>query len=73
MRSLHSDGTTILLTTHYLDEAEQLADQVGVIAAGRIVAVDTPDRLGGRLAHRATGALGGRGRRPRARQCACPE
>jgi ABC-2 type transport system ATP-binding protein len=41
-------GTTIVLTTHYLDEAEFLADRVGVIAAGRIVALDTPDRLDGR-------------------------
>jgi ABC-2 type transport system ATP-binding protein len=48
---LHRDGTTILLTTHYLDEAEQLADRVGVIAAGRLLAVDTPGDLGGRLAH----------------------
>ncbi|KUL26943.1 ABC transporter ATP-binding protein [Actinoplanes awajinensis] len=42
------DATTILLTTHYLDEAETLADRVGVIAAGRILAVDTPAELGGR-------------------------
>ncbi|MDI2130249.1 ABC transporter ATP-binding protein [Yinghuangia seranimata] len=46
--SLRDGGTTILLTTHYLDEAEQLADRVGVLAGGRIVDVDTPDRLGGR-------------------------
>ena len=42
------DATTILLTTHYLDEAEALADRVGVIAAGRVLAVDTPADLGGR-------------------------
>jgi ABC-2 type transport system ATP-binding protein len=53
VRGLRSDGTTILLTTHYLDEAQELADRVGVINNGRLVAVDTPDRLGGRLAHRA--------------------
>ena len=53
VRSLRHDGTTILLTTHYLDEAEQLADRVGVITDGRLVEVDTPERLGGRLAHRA--------------------
>jgi ABC-2 type transport system ATP-binding protein len=47
-------GTTILLTTHYLDEAEQLADRVGVIAAGRMLAVDTPDQLGGRDSQQAT-------------------
>jgi ABC-2 type transport system ATP-binding protein len=53
VRDLRGDGTTILLTTHYLDEAQQLADRVGVIAAGRLLAVDTPQRLGGRDAHRA--------------------
>lgn len=54
VRSLRGDGTTILLTTHYLDEAEQLADRVGVICAGRLIAVDTPEQLGGDAAHRAT-------------------
>ena len=53
VRSLRGDGTTILLTTHYLDEAQALADRVGIISAGRLLAVDTPDRLGGRMAHRA--------------------
>jgi ABC-2 type transport system ATP-binding protein len=53
VRGLRGDGTTILLTTHYLDEAQQLADRVGIIAAGRLLAVDTPERLGGRAAHRA--------------------
>ncbi len=50
---LKEDGTTILLTTHYLDEAQRLADRVGVIATGRLLALDTPQRLGGREAHRA--------------------
>lgn len=45
--ALRDSGTTILLTTHYLDEAEHLADRVGVINAGRMVAVDTPEHLGG--------------------------
>ena len=53
VRDLRADGTTILLTTHYLDEAQQLADRVGIIAGGRLLAVDTPERLGGRGAHRA--------------------
>lgn len=51
--SLAHDGTTIILTTHYLDEAEHLADRVGVISRGRIVAVDTPARLGGRAEQKA--------------------
>jgi len=54
IRGLSGDGTTILLTTHYLDEAEQLADRVGIIAAGRMLALDTPANLGGRAAREAT-------------------
>ena len=54
IRRLAQDGTTILLTTHYLDEAEQLADRVGVIAAGRLLALDTPAALGGRQSQEAT-------------------
>jgi ABC-2 type transport system ATP-binding protein len=54
IRDFQRKGTTILLTTHYLDEAEQLADRVAVINAGRIIAVDTPRGLGGRGDHRAT-------------------
>ena len=54
IRSLAAEGTTILLTTHYLDEAEQLADRVGVIAAGRLLALDTPEDLGGRATEEAT-------------------
>ena len=54
IRGLATDGTTILLTTHYLDEAEQLADRVGVIAAGRLLALDTPANLGGRQSEEAT-------------------
>ncbi len=54
IRSLATGGTTILLTTHYLDEAEHLADRVGVIAAGRLLALDTPADLGGRQSEEAT-------------------
>jgi ABC-2 type transport system ATP-binding protein len=54
IQSLAGGGTTILLTTHYLDEAEHLADRVGVIAAGRMLALDTPANLGGRASSRAT-------------------
>ncbi|MFB6395842.1 ABC transporter ATP-binding protein, partial [Polymorphospora sp. 2-325] len=48
IRDLSASGTTIVLTTHYLDEAEALADRVGVIAAGRVVEVAPPARLGNR-------------------------
>jgi ABC-2 type transport system ATP-binding protein len=48
IRDLQDSGTTILLTTHYLEEAEALADRVGVIANGRLIAVDTPQKLGHR-------------------------
>jgi ABC-2 type transport system ATP-binding protein len=43
---LRSLGKTILLTTHYMDEAQQLADRVVVIARGRVIAEGTPDSLG---------------------------
>ena len=47
IRGLRGLGKTILLTTHYLDEAEQLADRVTVLAQGRIVASGTPAELTG--------------------------
>jgi ABC-2 type transport system ATP-binding protein len=47
IRSLRSLGKTILLTTHYLDEAEQLADRVAVLREGRIVREGTPTELTG--------------------------
>ena len=47
IRNLRSLGTTILLTTHYLDEAEQLSDRVAVLREGRIVRVGTPAELTG--------------------------
>jgi ABC-2 type transport system ATP-binding protein len=48
IRSLRDLGTTILLTTHYLEEAEALADRVGVIVGGRLMEVAVPAALGGR-------------------------
>src|SRR5437588_4126972 len=45
IRSLRSLGKTVLLTTHYLDEAEQLADRVAVLREGRIVRIGTPREL----------------------------
>jgi ABC-2 type transport system ATP-binding protein len=48
IEDLKREGTTIVLTTHYLDEAEALADRVAVIAAGKLRALDAPSQLGGR-------------------------
>ena len=53
IRGLRDDGTTILLTTHYLDEAENLADRCAVVRDGRVVALDAPAALGGRSARQA--------------------
>ena len=58
---------TILLTTHYLDEAERLCDRVAIIHAGRIVALDTPAALLAGLGReivelRVDGDAGGRAR-----------
>jgi len=48
IRKLASEGTTVLLTTHYMDEVEALADRVAVLNDSRIVASGTPASLGGR-------------------------
>ncbi|MDP3209799.1 MAG: ABC transporter ATP-binding protein [Rhodoglobus sp.] len=47
IRSLKSDGTTILLTTHYLDEAAQLGDRAGIIAGGKLIDIGRIDEIGG--------------------------
>jgi ABC-2 type transport system ATP-binding protein len=54
IRILSADGTTIVLTTHYLEEAAALADRVAVIANGRVAAVDSPARLTAHLSVAAT-------------------
>ena len=45
LTDLADAGTTILITTHYMEEAQQLADRVGLLAAGELVALDTPAAL----------------------------
>lgn len=45
LKQLNQDGTTILLTTHYIEEAEMLCDRVGIIHEGKIKAIDTPKHL----------------------------
>jgi len=56
VRAIHEEGRTVILTTHYMEEAEQLCDRVAIMDEGRIVALDTPRELvhglgsGGRIA-----------------------
>ena len=50
IRSLKREGTTILLTTHYLDEAAQLSDRAAVIVGGVLVDIGQVDRIGGAAA-----------------------
>ena len=45
VRKLRADGTTIILTTHYIEEAEEMADRVGVISQGELIAVDEKNAL----------------------------
>lgn len=45
IKDLKKDGITVLLTTHYLDEAEKLSDRVCILDAGQIKLIDTPDKL----------------------------
>ncbi|HEY5024186.1 MAG TPA: ABC transporter ATP-binding protein [Acidimicrobiales bacterium] len=54
VRSMTGGGTTVILTTHYMDEAEALADRVAVISSGRIIAEGPPGTLGGRDVGEAT-------------------
>lgn len=45
IKNIRDKGTTVIITTHYMDEAEYLCDRVAIIDSGNIVALDTPDKL----------------------------
>lgn len=45
VRQIRSKGTTVIITTHYMDEAEYLCDRVAIVDSGKIVALNTPDKL----------------------------
>ena len=45
VRNIRAKGTTVIITTHYMDEAEYLCDRVAIIDSGKIIALDTTDRL----------------------------
>jgi ABC-2 type transport system ATP-binding protein len=45
VRQIRSNGTTVIITTHYMDEAEYLCDRVAIVDSGRIVALNSPDKL----------------------------
>jgi len=45
IRDIRKKGTTVIITTHYMDEAEQLCDRVAIMDEGKIIALQTPDRL----------------------------
>ncbi|HEX4850975.1 MAG TPA: ABC transporter ATP-binding protein [Puia sp.] len=49
VKDIRSRGTTVIITTHYMDEAEVLCDRVAIIDSGKIIALDTPDKLIDRL------------------------
>lgn len=51
IEGLRGDGTTIMLTTHYLDEAEHLADRIGIVANGRLIALNTAAGLRATAVH----------------------
>jgi ABC-2 type transport system ATP-binding protein len=61
IRAIRERGATVLLTTHFMDEAERLADRIGIIDHGQLVALDTPaalSRIGSNNAVRFTAAPG---------------
>ena len=72
VQALNDDGTTVFLTTQYLEEADQLADHVGIIDSGRIVAEGTPEALKSEVGRPHVELLVGEGAVPAAER-ACAE
>jgi ABC-2 type transport system ATP-binding protein len=45
IRNIKNQGTTVIITTHYMDEAEQLCDRIAIIDEGKIISIDSPDKM----------------------------
>lgn len=45
IRNIRAQGTTVIITTHYMDEAEQLCDRIAIIDEGKIISLDSPDKM----------------------------
>jgi ABC-2 type transport system ATP-binding protein len=45
VKNIRAQGTTVIITTHYMDEAEVLCDRIAIIDSGKIIAMDTPDKM----------------------------
>ena len=45
IKDIRQRGTTVIITTHYMDEAEYLCDRIAIMDAGKIIALDTPDKM----------------------------
>jgi len=45
IKNIRADGTTVIITTHYMDEAEQLCDRIAIMDEGRIISLDSPDKM----------------------------
>jgi ABC-2 type transport system ATP-binding protein len=70
IRELVAGGTSVLLTTQYLEEADQLADQISVIDAGRVIAAGTPAELKSRIGGDHIDVVVHDGAHPAVRRCA---
>jgi ABC-2 type transport system ATP-binding protein len=45
IKDIRASGTTVILTTHYMDEAEQLCDRIAILDQGKIIRLDSPDKM----------------------------